>query len=256
MCLCLNLVFLEGHQSYWIRAHLRGLTCVCMLSRFSHVWVFTTLWTVSLQAPLSMEFSKEDYWSGLPCPTPGDLPNPGIKPTSLMSLALASGFFTTSARWEAPYVASVYLNYLCEEPISKYSYILKYWRGFQHMNLGKYNFASVVSDSVQPHRQQPIRLPHPWDSPGKNTGVGCHFLLQSIKVKSESEVTQSCPTLNDPMDCSLPSSSIHGICQARKLEWVAIAFSEFVHNFKYIWISLFQEILRLSFVNYQIHNFW
>ena len=65
----------------------------------------------------------------------------------------------------------------------------------------------------------------PWDSPGKNTGVGCHFFLQCIKVKSESEVAQSCPTLHDPMDCSLPGSSIHGIFQARVLEWGAIAFS-------------------------------
>ena len=64
------------------------------------------------------------------------------------------------------------------------------------------------------------------DSPGKNTGVGCHFLLQSMKVKSESEVVQLCPTLRDPMDCSLPGSSVHGIFQARILEWVAIAFSE------------------------------
>ena len=67
--------------------------------------------------------------------------------------------------------------------------------------------------------------PHPWDSPGKNTGVGCHFLLQYMKVKSESEVAQSGPTLSDPMDCSLPASSIHGIFQARVLEWGAIAFS-------------------------------
>ena len=65
----------------------------------------------------------------------------------------------------------------------------------------------------------------PWDSPGKNTGVGCHFLLQCVKVKCESEVTQSCPTLCDPMDCILPGSSVHGIFQARVLEWVAIAFS-------------------------------
>ena len=64
----------------------------------------------------------------------------------------------------------------------------------------------------------------PWDSPGKNTGVGCHFLLQCMKVKSESEVAQSCPTLRDPMDCSLPGSSVHGIFQARVLEWGAIAF--------------------------------
>ena len=85
--------------------------------------------------------------------------------------------------------------------------------------------ASVVSDSVRPHRWQPTRLPRPWDSPGKNTGVGCHFLLQCMKVKSESEVAQSCPTPSDPMDCSLPGSSIHGIFQARVLEWGAIAFS-------------------------------
>ena len=82
-----------------------------------------------------------------------------------------------------------------------------------------------MSDSVQPHRWQPTRLPRPWDSPGKNTGVGCHFLLQCMKVKSESEVAQSCPTLSNPMDCSLPGSSIHGIFQARVLEWVATAFS-------------------------------
>jgi len=67
--------------------------------------------------------------------------------------------------------------------------------------------------------------PRPWDSPGKNTGVGCHFLLQCMKMKSESEVAQLCPTLRDPMDCSLPGSSIHGILQARVLEWGAIAFS-------------------------------
>ena len=129
-----------------------------------------------------------------------------------------------------------------------------------------------MSNSVQPHRQQPTRLPRPWDSRGNNTGVGCHFLsnawkwkvkvkslscvqlvvtswtaayqaplpmgfsrqdhwsglpfpFQCMKVKSQSEVTQSCPTLRDPMDCSLPGSSIHGIFQARVLEWVAIAFS-------------------------------
>ena len=79
-----------------------------------------------------------------------------------------------------------------------------------------------MSDSVRCHRWQPTRLPGPWGSPGKNTGVGCQFLLQCMKVKSESEVTQSCLTLLDPMDCSLPGSSIHGIFQARVLEWVAI----------------------------------
>ena len=78
---------------------------------------------------------------------------------------------------------------------------------------------------MQPHRQQPTSLPRPWDSPGKNTGVVCHFLLQRMKVKSEREVAQSCSTLSNPMVYSLPGSSIHGILQARVLEWGAIAFS-------------------------------
>ena len=82
-----------------------------------------------------------------------------------------------------------------------------------------------MSISVRPHRQQPTRVPCPWDSPSKITGVGCHFLLQCMKVKSESEVTQLCPTLSDPMDWSPPGSSVHVIFQARVLEWGAIAFS-------------------------------
>ena len=80
--------------------------------------------------------------------------------------------------------------------------------------------SQVVSDSMQPHRWQPTRLPRPWDSPGKNTGVGCHFPLQCMKVKSENEVAQSCPTLSDPMDYSLPGSSIHGI--SRQEYWSGV----------------------------------
>ena len=83
-----------------------------------------------------------------------------------------------------------------------------------------------MSDAVQPHRWPPTRLLCPWDSPGKNSVVGYHFLLQCMKVKSESEVAQSCLTLSDLIDCSLPGSSVHGIFQARVLEWGAIAFSD------------------------------
>ena len=129
----------------------------------SHVWLFTTPWTAAHQAPLSMEFSRQEYWSGVPLPSP----------------------------------------WICTAAKSLQS----------------------CPTLVRPHRRQPTRLPHPWDSPGKNTGVDCHFLLQGMKVKSESEVAQSCPTLRDPMDCSLPGSSVHGIFQARVLEWGAIAFS-------------------------------
>ena len=94
-----------------------------------------------------------------------------------------------------------------------------------------------MSDSVQPHRRQPTRLPRPWDSPGKNTGVACHFLLQCMKEKSESEDAQSCPTLSDPMDCSPPGSSVHGIFQARVLEWGAIAFSGIISTFSQMTFS-------------------
>ena len=83
-----------------------------------------------------------------------------------------------------------------------------------------------MSDSVRPHRRQPTRLPRPWDSPGKNTGVGCHFLLQCRRVKSESEVAQSCPALSDPKDCGLPGSSFHGIFQARLPRHSHIAVQE------------------------------
>ena len=106
--------------------------------------------------------------------------------------------------------------------------------------------ASVVSDSVRPQRRQPTRLRHPWDSPGKNTGVGCHFLLQCMKVKSESEAAQSCQTGSDHMDCSPPGSSVHGIFQARVLERGAIAFSE---QAVYTWanqVELFWERVGLD----------
>ena len=122
----------------------------------------------------------------------------GMELASLTSPALAGRLFTTSATWEAP----------VEEYVAAAAKSLQ------------------SCPTVRPHRRQPTRLPRPWDSPGMNTGVGCHFLLQCMEVKSESEVTQSCPTLSDPMDCSPPGSSIHGIFQARVLEWGAIAFSE------------------------------
>ena len=91
-----------------------------------------------------------------------------------------------------------------------------------------------MSDSVRPHSWKPTRFPHPWDSPSKNTGVGCHFLLQCMKVKSEREVAQSCPTLSDPMDCSLPGSSVHGTLQARVLERSATALAPiYLHSLQW-----------------------
>ena len=104
---------------------------------------------------------------------------------------------------------------------------------------------SVLSDSVRPHRWQPTRLPHPWDSPGKNTGLGCHFLLQCMMVKRESEVAQSCLTLSNPMGCSLPGSSVHGVFQARVPEWGAIAFSDHPSRF-HIYALVYNIYLSFS----------
>ena len=95
-----------------------------------------------------------------------------------------------------------------------------------------------------PHIRKPTRLPHPWGSPGKNTGVGCHFLLQCMKAKRESEVAQSCPTPSDPVDCSPPGSSIRGIFQASVLEWGAIAFSSSRAYHMYNFLSSECRLLR------------
>ena len=103
-----------------------------------------------------------------------------------------------------------------------------------------------MSDSVQSHRWQPTRLPCPWDSPGKNTGVGCHFLLQCMKWKVKVKSLSRVPTLCDPKDCSLPDSSVHGIFQARVLEWGATAFSTWLLDNKpipVVYPVIFQPIL-------------
>ena len=95
------------------------------------------------------------------------------------------------------------------------------WKGMLLLLLSRFSRVRLCATPEMAAHQ----VPRPWDSPGKNTGVGCHFLLQCMKLKSDSEVAQSCLTLRDPMDCSPPSSSVHGIFQARVLEWGAIAFS-------------------------------
>ena len=106
-----------------------------------------------------------------------------------------------------------------------------------------------MSDSVRPHRWQPTGLHRPWDSPDKNTGVGRHCLLQCMKVKRESEVAQSCPTLSDPMDCSLQGSSVHGISQARVLEWGAIT------SFRSSKKRAFQKNIYFCFIDYDAKTF-
>ena len=125
-----NAAFIAGT----LRLRVSWIT-VCMLSRFSPVWLFVTLWTVARQAPLSMGFCSQEYWSGLPCPPPGDLPGPGIEPCLL---------------------------------------------GLLHWQMGSLPLYAVVSHSVVSDSLWPHGLLCPWDSPDRNTGVGCHVLLQGI----------------------------------------------------------------------------
>ena len=149
------------------------------------------------------DFPGKDTGGGLPFPSPEDLPNPGIKPGSP---ALQADSYWLS------YKGSPCLTGTAAGLLSRF---------------GRVRLCATPETAAH-------RPPRPWDSPGKNTGVGCHFLLQCMKVKSESEAPQSCPTLSDPMDCSLPGSSILGIFRARVLEWVAIAFSRITVKFSSI----------------------
>ena len=182
-------------------------------------------WNVARQAPLSLGFSRQEYWSGLPFPSPGSLPDPGHRPGSP---ALQADSLPIDLQGKPYFISSCCCCWV----------------------------TSVVSDSVRPRRRQPTRMPCPWDSPGKNTGVGCHFLLQCMKVKSESEVTQSCLTLSDPIDCSPPGSSIYGIFQARVLEWGTIAFSDFISRDKHnSWMFSYMKILGQNIIAVHVNNF-
>ena len=139
-----------------------------------------------------------------------------------LTQSVAVALFTIARTWKQPRCPST------DEWIRKlwYIYTMEYFVA-QLLNNGTLlsHAAATAGKSLRScptlcdpiDGRQPTRLPHPWDSPGKNTGVGCHFLLQCMKVKSESEVAQSCPTISDPVDCSLPGSSIYGIFQARVL---------------------------------------
>ena len=151
-----------------------------------------------LQVPeMSMVFSRQEYWNGLPCPPPGDLPDSGIEPISLLSPALAGGFCTTSAPWEVPTTSCCCCCCCC-------------------------CVASVVSDSVRPHTRQP--------SGSSVFGILQARTLEWVAISfsnacMHAKSLQSCPTLCDPMDSSPPGSPVPGILQARTLEWVAISFS-------------------------------
>ena len=144
-----------------------------MLSRFSHVQLFVTLWTVAHQAPLSMAFSRQEYWHELPGPPPGDLLNPGIEPLSLMFPALASGFFTTSTTWEVPYIIHTNTIFLLVFP---HFYLhSKTWYSAWETSESESEVHLVESNSLRPRG-----LYSPWNSPGQNTGVGSLSLLQEI----------------------------------------------------------------------------
>ena len=184
------------------QAEMRCNTCVVLW--LSHIWLFWTPWTLAHQTPLFMGFSRQEYWSEFPFPSPGDLPNPEIKPASL---ALAGRFSTT-------------------EPPGK-----------PHIN---YTPIKNLKTKRKKSRLLPAspngRLPGPtWRMLDLNTCLpqGTTFLSpltalpqhELYRKGKESEVAQSCPTLCNPMDGNLPGSAVHGIFQARILEWAAVSFS-------------------------------
>ena len=173
---------------------------MCLLSCFSSVQLFVTLWTIAHQATLSMGFSRQEYCIGLPFPRPGDLPNLGIE----LGLPASPASQVDSLPTEPPGKPS-------DHPAAAAA------KSFQS--------CPTLCDPID---GSPPGSPVPGTLQARTLGVGCHFLLQCIKV--ENEVAQSCLTLSDPMDCSPPGSSIHGIFQAGVLEWGAIAFSESGHR--------------------------
>ena len=123
--------------------------CMYVLSGFSHVRLFVTLWTVACQAPLSMGFSRQEYWSGLPCPPPEHLPNPGLEPVSLTSPALVGGFFTTSTIWEAPHLYMVIYKYVCVYVcvciyIHTYIYIYTHIHIYIYIYICMYHYILIV----------------------------------------------------------------------------------------------------------------
>ena len=187
-----------------------------------------TPWTVVLQAPLLLGFSRQEYWNGLPFPPPpGDLPDPEIEPRSPVVSCAGSRFFTTEPS-EKPYI-----NIIQKQ-------LLKDFVGCNSVSNAICTVPSCFAKSLQscptlcdPIDGSPPGSPVPRILQARTTGVGCHFLLQCMKVKSESEVSQSCQTLCDRMDCSPPGSSIHGIFQAKStgVGWHCLQNSLLLFNF-------------------------
>ena len=122
---------------------------MCVYCFFSHVQLFATLWTLACKAPLSMGFSRQEYWSGLPCPPPGELPNPGVKPASLMSPALAGGFFTTRTTWEAHMCVFIYKQHMREQNHTSIYLLFSKLKSLKGMFAQSLN-RSVRSDSETP----------------------------------------------------------------------------------------------------------
>ena len=180
--------------------------CGAVLSHFSHVRLFVTLWTVAHQPRLSMKFSRQEYWSGLPCPPSEHLPNPGIELTSVPSPALTSEFFTTSATWEAH--------------SSSTSIIFKLT-----VHVGNQTSPSLAHHPYDLHNLKKKKLGFPINEIASQY-QRCRLVSVIVQISCvAAKLLQSCPTLCDPIDGSPPGSAVPGILQARTLECVAVSFS-------------------------------
>ena len=194
----------------FLKTNTMSLTPLYALS-LSHVQLFVTPSTIVHHAALSMGILQARIMEQVVMHSSRG----SSQPRNLTQVSRIAGryftFWATSVLQKAVEVKIIFIMihviYIFTLLIFQWWYKSKWWSNGWLLLLSRFSSVRLCA----PHRWQPTRLPHPWDSPGKNTGVGCHFLLQCMKVKSESEVAQSCPILSDPMECSPSGSSVYGI---------------------------------------------
>ena len=211
-----------------------------MLSCFSHIRLFVTPWTIAHQSPLSMGFSRQEYWSRLPFPSPGDLLNPEIEPVSPISAALAGRFFTISATWKDIYMCVCVCIYIytythAEKPNqmkgniqSSYFEIGKQTKFMLHRKRRKLTLMKICLHNNSLYNFYNLSVSIIFSSVAQSCPTLCNPMgcsMPGFPAAAAAKSLQSCPTLCDPIDGSPPGSPVPGILQARTLEWVAISYS-------------------------------
>ena len=200
----------SSSHSPCIQWHLEKTKVKVKEKSLSHVWLFATPWTVAYQAPLSMGFLQARVleWGAISFSRGSSQPRDRTQVSCIADRCFTI-WVTREAIKQNPTINNTHIHILGRSFLTLHAALP--WKEGVHVWFAAAAKSRQSCPTVQPQRRQPTRLLCPWDSLGKNTGVGCHFLLQCMKVKSKREVAQSCLTLCNPVDCSLPGSSVHGI---------------------------------------------